>query len=63
MNKHLSDFEINNLLTKIEWIKTHTSEIDVDVSLIRLMTGGRLSQNIYKKDYKNYNPSTGRVLF
>jgi len=52
----LSDLEINNLLTKIEWIKTHTSGIDVDVSLIRLMPVGRLSQNIDKNDYKNYNP-------
>ena len=50
--KHL----INNLVKKIEWIKTHTMGIDIDVSLIRLMPVGKLSNNIDKDKYSLYNP-------
>ena len=52
----LSDAEINNLVKKIEWIKTHTMGIDIDVSLIRLMPVGKLSNNIDKDKYSLYNP-------
>ena len=52
----LSEQEIETLTQKVLWIKTHTSKIDVDVSLIRLMPVGRLPHNIEKNAYNNYNP-------
>ncbi len=52
----LTDSEIDTLIEKINWIKKHTTGIDINVSLIRLMPVGKLSKTIEKDDYRKYNP-------
>lgn len=56
INDDLSDVEIDNLVSKISWIKAHTSGIEIDASLIRLMPVGKLSEKVDKNDYTKYNP-------
>lgn len=56
INDNLSDQEIDNLISKISQIKNRMLDIDVDVSLIRLMPVGKMHEVMPKKDYEKYNP-------
>lgn len=56
INDDLSNEEIEKLISKIDWIKNHTSGIEIDVTLLRLMPVGKLADSIDVESYKKYNP-------
>ncbi len=56
INDDLSDAEIENLISKIVWLKEHTADIEISTSIIRLMPVGKLAQTMDKEVYKKYNP-------
>lgn len=56
INDDLTDTEIDNLISKVTWLKEHTADIEINVSLIRLMPVGKLAMTFEKETYKKYNP-------
>lgn len=56
INDDLSDDEINTLVGRICEIKEHNPSVEIDTLLIRLMPVGRLTKEITKDIYQNYNP-------
>lgn len=56
INDDLSDTEIDTLVKKVLWIRDHTTGLDLDVSLIRLMPVGKMKEIIKKDEYLKYNP-------
>ena len=56
INDDLSEDEINILIKKIVNIRDHNPNVDIDVTLLRLMPVGRLAHWMDKDKYKQYNP-------
>lgn len=56
INDDLNDKEIENLISKIEWIKERNPKVDIDTLLIRLMPVGKLAIRTDKDLYEKYNP-------
>lgn len=56
INDDLNDNEINDLVSKIAWIKAHNANAEIDALLIRLMPVGQLATTMSKEKYQNYNP-------
>lgn len=56
INDDLSDTEISKLTNMIFDIKEHNPNVDIDVTLLRLMPVGKMRQKLKEKNYSNYNP-------
>lgn len=56
INADLSDEEIDTLTQKVLWIRDHTSGLDLDVTLLRLMPVGKMKDSIKKEEYLKYDP-------
>lgn len=56
INDDLSDEEIDVLIDKILWIRNHTTGIEIDTSILRLMPVGKMKDTIKKAEYSKYNP-------
>lgn len=56
INDDLDDNEINELVKRICEIKRHNADVNIDVSLLRLMPVGKIPNTVTKDFYKTYNP-------
>lgn len=57
LNDDLSDSEIQQLIDRIVDIRNHHPKVDIDVTLLRLMPVGKMSNQIDKDTYNKYNPT------